>query len=127
MAHGAAASSSTKWGLAMVLARQVSTSLWGVAPPCRAPGGDPEQVAPTSARKAVDVTLWTSYTLLCVLRSAFITRGSRGPANFAIALEKEAAPYKGGTLGHPQAHPGPTPHRKVVGMPLLHPQQPSGP
>ena len=42
--------------------------------------------APTSARKAVEVILWTSYTLLCVAKSTFITRGSRGPANLAMAL-----------------------------------------
>lgn len=44
---------------------------------------------PTSARKAVVVTLWISYTLLCVHTSAFITRGRRGPAYFAMELGKE--------------------------------------
>ena len=52
----------------------------------RAPLGPPEQAAPTSARKLVEVTRWISYTLLCVHTSAFITRGSRGPANLAMAL-----------------------------------------
>lgn len=44
---------------------------------------------PTSARKAVEVILWISYTLFCVHPSAFITRGSRGPAYFAMELGKE--------------------------------------
>lgn len=50
------------------------------------PGPGAEHAVPTSARKAVEVTLWMSYTLLCVLNSAFVTKGSRGPANFAMAL-----------------------------------------
>lgn len=37
----------------------------------------------------MEVTLWISYTLLCVHASAFITRGSRGPAYFAMQLGKE--------------------------------------
>lgn len=44
----------------------------------------------------MEVTLWASYTLLCAPSSAFITRGSRGPANFAMALGEEATPCKGG-------------------------------
>lgn len=47
----------------------------------------------------MEVTLWISYTLLCVLTSPFITRGSRGPANFAIALGKEATGCKARALG----------------------------
>ena len=34
----------------------------------------------------MELTLWISYTLLCVAKSAFIIRGSRGPANLAMAL-----------------------------------------
>lgn len=64
--------------------------------PCWTHGGSPRQAAPTSARKAVEVTLWTSYTLLCAPRSAFITRGSRGPANFTMALWKQATPCRAG-------------------------------
>lgn len=37
----------------------------------------------------MEVTLWISYTLLCVHRSAFVTRGSRGPAHLAMALERD--------------------------------------
>lgn len=67
--------------------------------PCWTHGGSPRQAAPTSARKAVEVTLWTSYTLLCAPRSAFITRGSRGPANFTMALWKQATSCRA-SLGH---------------------------
>jgi hypothetical protein len=49
----------------------------------RAPAG------PTSARNAVEVTLWISYTLFCVHARAFVTGGSRGPAYFAMELGKE--------------------------------------
>lgn len=49
----------------------------------------PPPQGPTSARKAVQVTLWISYTLFCVHPSAFITRGSRGPTYFAMELGKE--------------------------------------
>lgn len=60
----------------------------GGAPPAL-PG--PQQEATTSARNPVEVTRWISYTLLCVHTSSFITRGSRGPANLAMALGKEAS------------------------------------
>lgn len=46
----------------------------------------------------MEVTLWISYTLLCAHTSPFITRGSRGPANFAMALG-EATGCKDGALG----------------------------
>lgn len=76
-------------------------------PPCLAPTGGPEHTAPTSARKAVEVVLWISYVLLCMHMSAFITRGSRGPANLAIALGKEATQCRHYHRGLPQAHLGP--------------------
>lgn len=67
----------------------------------------------------MEVTLWASYTLLCAPSSAFITRGSRGPANLAMALGEEATPCKDGALGYPRAHPGPTPPWNGWG--LFHP------
>ena len=71
--------------------------------------------APTSARKAVEVTLWTSYTPLCVAKSTFITRGSRGPANFAMALGRRHA-GRGWDLRLPRAHQSQGPG-KHAGLP----------
>lgn len=48
-------------------------------------------MTPTSARNPVEVTRWISYVLPCVHTSAVITRGSRGPANLAMALGREAS------------------------------------
>lgn len=52
----------------------------------------------------MEVTLCVSYTLLCVHTSAFITRGSRGPADLAMALGEGATCC--GCWG-PQAAPKP--------------------
>lgn len=51
----------------------------------------------------MEVTLWTSYMLLCVVKSSFITRGSRGPANFAMALGRRHTGKSWG-LRLPRAH-----------------------
>lgn len=86
--HGLVAAAPTR-PRAVALAGEAKACPWGGGAPPALPG--PQQEATTSARNPVEVTRWISYTLLCVHTSSFITRGSRGPANLAMALGKEAS------------------------------------